>query len=71
MGGSFFEAALARRANEIFEQGVEQGVEQGLLFSAQRLIKKEGWPFDKAMTLLDVPHEQWKNYAEQMEQRMS
>ena len=67
MGGSFFEAALARRANEIFEQGVEQG----LLFSAQRLIKKEGWPFDKAMTLLDVPHEQWKNYAEQMEQRMS
>ena len=77
MGGSFFEAAVARRANESFErgmqrgmqQGIQQGVEQGLLFSAQRLVKNLGLPFEKAMSTLEVPQEQWKNYAAQMEQR--
>ena len=65
MGGSFYEAALARREN----QGYDRGVEQGLLFSAQRMVKNLGLPFEKAMSTLEVPQEQWNNYAAQMEQK--
>ena len=69
MGGSFFDAAVARRASESFEQGIQRGVEQGLLFSAQRMVKNLGLPFEKAMSTLEVPQEQWKNYAAQMGQK--
>ena len=65
MGGSFFDAAIARGEN----RGYERGVEQGLLFSAQRMVKNLGLPFEKAMSTLEVPQEQWKNYAAQMEQK--
>lgn len=69
MGGSFYEAALARRESQGYDRGIQRGVEQGLLFSAQRLVKNLGLPFEKAMTTLEIPQEQWKNYSAQMEQR--
>ena len=72
MGGSFFDAAIAREAKRSYERGVQQGIEHGAeqtrLFYARRLMKEEGWSFDRAMSFSDVPREQWKNYAEQMEQ---
>ena len=73
MGGSFYEAAIARGENRGYERGIQrgmqQGIEQGLLFSAQRMVKNLGLPFEKAMSTLEVPQEQWNNYAAQMEQK--
>ena len=39
MGGSFYEAALARRWSDGVEQGMKQGIEQGILVSARQFIK--------------------------------
>ena len=64
MGRSLYEAAVERRVNK----GYAQGIEQGILLSAQRLVKNAGWPFEKAMSTLEVPQEQWKSYSEQLKE---
>ena len=70
MGGSFYEAALARRENRGYERGIERGIESSQLASIQSLMKNTGWAFEKAAATLDIPHEQWNHYAEQMEREM-
>ena len=50
-----------------FLQTVEaRGVEKGILMSVKSLMNNTGWPFEKAISTLNVPQDQWKNYSEQM-----
>ena len=69
MGGSFFEAAIARGEKRGEDRGYERGVENSQLASIRSLMKNTGWAFEKAVITLDIPHEQWQNYAAQMERR--
>ena len=63
MGGSFWDAAMAWST----KRGIDQGMELGILLSAQRMIKNLGVPFEKAMSALEVPQEEWASYLKKME----
>ena len=45
------------------QQGFQQGIQQGTLISLKSLMKTTGWPFDKAISSLEVPKGQWEIYA--------
>ena len=47
-------------------RGLEKGVAKGILLSVENLMKNTGWPFEKALSTLNVPKDQWKNYSDQI-----
>ena len=48
-------------------QGVEaRGIEKGVLASVQNLVKNTGWTIEKALSVLEVPKEEWKQYSEKL-----
>ena len=49
------------------EKGMAKGIEKGLQLSVERLVKNAGWPFEKAMSTLEIPREQWKSYSDFLE----
>ena len=50
------------------QQGMQQGMEESVLSSVTALMRKTGWPFEKALSMLDIPEEQWKIYAARLRQ---
>ena len=47
-------------------RGLEKGVAKGILLSVENLMKNTGWPFEKALSTLNVPKDQWKSYSDQI-----
>ncbi len=47
-------------------RGIKKGIEQGVLVSIQSLIKNTGWPIEKALSVLEVPKDEWKQYSEKL-----
>ena len=49
-------------------QGRIQGKIQGQIASIKTLVKNTGWPVEKALSTLDIPHDQWNHYSELLRQ---
>ena len=50
------------------QKGIQQGFEEGVVASLNGLMKTTGWPFEKAISTLNIPQDQWKNYSKLVEQ---
>ena len=48
------------------QKGEQKGMEKGTFIALNNLMKNTGWPFEKAISTLDVPQEQWKIYADML-----
>ena len=53
---------------EGIEIGIQQGQIQGQIASIKTLVKNTGWPVEKALSTLGIPHDQWNNYLELLRQ---
>ena len=49
----------------------DRGIEKGILRSIEGLMDNTGWPFEKALSTLNVPKEHWKRYSEQIKRKQS
>ena len=47
-------------------RGDSRGFQRGILTSVKSLMDNTGWPFEKAISALNVPQDQWKNYSDQI-----
>ena len=51
---------------EGWEKGEARGVEKGILASIQNLMRNTGWPIEKALSVLEVPKDEWKQYSDKL-----
>ena len=47
-------------------KGEAHGMEKGILASIQNLMRNTGWPIEKALSVLEVPKEEWTQYSEKL-----
>ena len=48
------------------EKGEAHGIEKGILASVQNLMRNTSWPIEKALSVLEVPKDEWKRYSEKL-----
>ena len=66
--GNLWKGVEERGVQKGLQQGIQQGYENGQMVFLRSLMRNTGWPFEKAMSTLDIPKEQWKSYSEQLKQ---
>ena len=47
-------------------KGEAHGMEKGILASIQNLMRNTGWPIEKALSVLEVPKDEWKQYSDKL-----
>ena len=48
------------------QKGIQRGYDNGRIASVRDLMRNTGWPFERAVSTLNIPKEQWKSYSEQL-----
>ena len=65
--GSLWQGVEARGIQKGIQQGIRQGYTDAQISMLESLMRNTGWPFEKAVSTLDIPREHWKRYAEQLQ----
>ena len=48
------------------QKGIQRGYQNGQIADVRNLMRNTGWPFERAVSTLNIPKEQWKSYSEQL-----
>ena len=57
---------MAKGMAQGMAKGEAHGMEKGILASIQNLMRNTGWPIEKALSVLEVPKDEWKQYSEKL-----
>ena len=68
MVSTFLQSVEARGVQKGIKQGHDQGYEEAIVTSINGLMKNTGWPFEKAISTLNIPQDQWMNYSKLVKQ---
>lgn len=61
-----WENGMAKGMAQGMAKGEAHGMEKAILASIQNLIRNTGWPIEKALSVLEVPKDEWKQYSEKL-----
>lgn len=57
---------LCNLSQGVWKDGEAHGLEKGILASIQNLMRNTGWPIEKALSVLEVPKDEWKQYSDKL-----